>query len=122
MGKKVIDRFVEYMKYANLNDNQVTVQAGLSNAIIGKAKKDTHDLSAGNISKLLYAYKDLDARWLLTGEGEMLVRDDIATSNNVESSSVLDIINKMLELQTELTRLEDENKALKQMLGISKAG
>ena len=50
---KVVDRFVIYMKLVGLNDNKVTVAAGLSNGILGKAKNSTHDLSAQNISKLL---------------------------------------------------------------------
>ncbi|MFK2275594.1 hypothetical protein ACIXO6_02175 [Bacteroides fragilis] len=36
--EKVVDRFVIYMKLVGLNDNKVTVAAGLSNGILGKAK------------------------------------------------------------------------------------
>lgn len=61
------------MEYKGLNDNKVTVEAGISNGLIGKARK-RGSLSQENISKLLQVYSDLDARWLMTGDGKMLIR------------------------------------------------
>jgi phage repressor protein C with HTH and peptisase S24 domain len=60
-----------YLNFKGLNDNQVTVETGISNGIIGKARK-RGALSQENISKLLNTYRDLDANWLFTGMGEML--------------------------------------------------
>lgn len=60
------------MEYAGLNENKVRVQCGLSQGAINTAKKRNKGLGYENIAKILYVYKDLDARWLLTGEGEML--------------------------------------------------
>jgi len=65
------DRLDKYMIYKGLNDNKITVQAGIANGLIGKARK-RGALSQENISKLLYTYTDLNANWLFTGEGEML--------------------------------------------------
>lgn len=62
----------KYMKYKGLNDNKITVAAGISNGLIGKARKKGGSLSQENISKILYTYSDLSADWLLTGRGEML--------------------------------------------------
>ena len=59
------------MKYKGLNDNKITVEAGISNGLIGKARV-RGALSQENISKILYKYPDLDANWLLTGQGSML--------------------------------------------------
>jgi Predicted transcriptional regulator len=65
------------MKYRNLNDNKLTNETGISNGLIGKARK-RGALSQDNISKILYAFPELDANWLLTGKGEMLKLGDTA--------------------------------------------
>ncbi|MBW3518322.1 XRE family transcriptional regulator [Flavobacterium sp. NKUCC04_CG] len=59
------------MIYSGLNDNRITLEAGLSNGIIGKARK-RGALSQDNISKILETYTDLNANWLFTGQGKML--------------------------------------------------
>lgn len=64
-----------YLKLKGLNDNKVTVESGISNGIIGKARI-RGALSQDNISKLLNTYTDLDANWLFTGNGEMLKIND----------------------------------------------
>jgi len=64
-----------YLEYKGLNDNKVTIETGISNGLIGKARK-RGSLSQENISKILYTYKDLDANWLLTGRGQMIQNPD----------------------------------------------
>lgn len=115
--KTFIDRFDEYMNYAGLNDNRVTVQAGITVGLIGSARKRGKSLSGENIGKILYEYKDLNARWLLTGEGEMLYKEaNIPISDN--SDLILNMFNKVIQLQEELKRVELENVELKHKLGI----
>ena len=64
------------MKYKGLNDNKITVEAGIANGIIGKARK-RGSLSLENISKLLLTYPELDADWLILGRGEMIKNNPI---------------------------------------------
>ena len=66
------DRFDKYMKYKGLNDNQVTVMAGLSIGSLGKQRKGSRGLSVDSIAKLLRTFIDLNVEWLLTGQGSML--------------------------------------------------
>ena len=63
-------RLDRYMAFKGLNDNKLTVETGISNGLIGKARK-RGALSQDNISKILHTYSDLDANWLFTGEGSM---------------------------------------------------
>lgn len=42
----VIDRFVKYMNYKGLNDNQVTTQCDLSVGLIGKARQTARRVQA----------------------------------------------------------------------------
>lgn len=87
-GKKIIDRFTNYMNTKGLNDNKVTLDLGLSVGTIGKSRKDGRDLSNRNIEKILNFYTDLDRIWLLTGEGEMLKKGgDVVSGNKVTATN-----------------------------------
>lgn len=73
-------RLDKYLKYKGLNDNQVTVTAGLSVGSLGKQRRGSRGLSSDSIAKLLYSYSDLNAEWLLTGNGSMLKHENNETS------------------------------------------
>ena len=68
---KKIERFDKYMEIKGLNDNKVTIQLGLSVGVLGKSRKPDRDLSDKVVEQILNFYTDLNAVWLLTGEGEM---------------------------------------------------
>lgn len=73
---KKINRFDKYMSFNGLNDNQVTRDLNLSVGLLGKSRKDNRDLSDRVVEQILNFYTDLSRVWLLTGQGEMLVRDE----------------------------------------------
>ena len=70
--REKIGRFDKFMKVKGLNDNQVTIQCGLSQGLLSQARRGKSDLGSGSIEKILSIYQDLNRVWLLTGEGEML--------------------------------------------------
>ena len=65
--------FDTYMKSKGLNDNKVTVECGLSQGLLGQARKGGSDLGKRTIDKILSIYQDINRVWLITGEGNMLV-------------------------------------------------
>ena len=65
------DRLDKYMKSKGLNDNQVTIKAGLSIGSLGKQRKGSRGLSSDSIAKILLAYTDINPGWLITGIGNM---------------------------------------------------
>lgn len=67
-----IERLQCYMHKKGINDNQMTINAGLSVGLIGKAKSNNKGMNAANIEKILLACPDLNPDWLLTGRGDML--------------------------------------------------
>lgn len=79
---KRVDRFDEYMKTKGLNDNQVTKQIGLSIGTLGKSRKEGRDLSDKVIEKILNFYIDLNKVWLLTGEGDMMIKGVVQNNHN----------------------------------------
>lgn len=67
-----IERLQCFMRHFGINDNQLTVDAGLSIGLIGKAKKTGKAMNSSNIEKILNAYPELNPEWLMLGTGEMI--------------------------------------------------
>jgi len=70
--ERKINRLDKYISFKGLNDNKVTVECGLSNGLLGNARRGSADLGDKTIEKILKKYGDLNRVWLITGEGEML--------------------------------------------------
>ena len=102
MDETFIQRLDKYMEYASLNDNKVTVQCGLTVGLINSARKRNKSLSGDNIGKILYVYQELNARWLLTGEGEMLCTPEDSAGN----------ANFIAYLKEEKSKVEQQNHEL----------
>lgn len=83
MEKGFINRLDEYMKANKVNDNQMTVRAALSIGLIAKCRKNGKGMLSDNIEKILLAYPDLSADWLLTGRGEMRKGDSVNTNDSL---------------------------------------
>ncbi len=128
MGKNDIDRrVVEWIRY--LVDNKIYKSeaeylrvVGFGPSKLSEAKKGKAGFRTEDIGLILINNENLNARWLMTGQGEMLLQ---GTCNQVDSNKNelhLELINKMLDMQTELTKLKIENEELQDKLGISKVG
>ena len=129
MSETFIDRLDRYKEYACLNDNQITIKSGLTVGIINSARKRGSSLSGENIEKIwsqwasqiLRAFKDINARWLLTGEGEMIQNDGAFAASNSNNDSLTIYLgkeNKELkvkneELNREIGKLEGQIIELK---------
>ncbi|MDR0830384.1 MAG: hypothetical protein LBN95_09805 [Prevotellaceae bacterium] len=101
------ERLDKYMKIKQLNDNKITVEAGISNGLIGKGRK-RGAISQENISKILQKYTDLNANWLLTGEGEMLKKEH-QPNTNIGHSGNNSKITGNIEINTFQSDLEKAN-------------
>lgn len=89
--REKFNRFDKYMKVKGLNDNQVTIQCGLSQGLLGQARTGKSDLGNKTIEKILNVYQDLNKVWLLTGEGEMLA-NHITNHNVVHGNATNSIV------------------------------
>jgi hypothetical protein len=72
MNEDFFDRLDKYMNFIGLNDNKITVQAGLPVGALGKQRRGGRGLSVQSIAKILHTYPDINAEWLITGDGEMI--------------------------------------------------
>ena len=102
------ERLDEFFNYKNLNDNQVTVETKIPNGLIGKGRI-RGSLSLKNIAKILNTYKSLDANWLLTGKGEMFLKDN-QTKISSDTKAQKDSLNKLFYNYMELTADTNKNQ------------
>lgn len=80
-SKTVIERLSEYIKAKQISRSRLEKEAGLANGYLRNSKGG---LGAQKLSDILKVYPDLNPKWLLTGEGEML---DSMTNEKVTDSS-----------------------------------
>jgi len=71
----LVDRLSKYMECSGLSANKLTVDAGLSVGLIGKAMNNRTGINSDSIEKILRAFPDLNPTWLLTGKGEMTLTE-----------------------------------------------
>ena len=102
--REKISRFVQYLEYKGINDNQATVECGLSNGLIGQARSGKSDLGAKTIDKILNAYQDLSRVWLLTGEGNMLTEQDVPVVSQPTESTLVGYLERKVSDQEILIR------------------
>lgn len=111
-----MDRLGQYMVYAGLNDNRLTVLSGMTVGILNSARKRGKGMSSDNLEKILRVCKNLNARWLLTGEGEMLGSEPVVHSPDalqILKEQNKELMEKIAELSRELGDKERQLAELK---------
>lgn len=74
-----VDRLDQYAAYKGYNDNKITRDTGISVGTLGKSRKPGKDITGRTCEAILSRYPELNRRWLMKGEGPMLVSDDHRT-------------------------------------------
>ena len=94
------------MEKQGINDNQMTVKASLSIGLLGKAKKSGKDMAAESIEKILCAYPELSADWLLTGRGEML-RSELPAAGKTDPATFMQLVDTIRQQAQEIGQLKE---------------
>lgn len=66
------DRIKEYMDYKSISAGELATLLEVQRSNISHVLNGRNKPGASFIEKFLISFPDLDARWLMTGEGEML--------------------------------------------------
>ncbi|MCK3686058.1 helix-turn-helix transcriptional regulator [Maribellus sp. YY47] len=66
------DRIKEYMDYKSINAGELALMLDVQRSNISHILNGRNKPGAAFIEKMLTVFPDLDARWLLTGAGEMI--------------------------------------------------
>lgn len=78
-----------FMQKQGINDNQLTIRSGLSNGIIRRVVREGKGLTTDNLEKILKAYPELSADWLLIGRGPMLIKKASPEQSEVNESPTI---------------------------------
>ena len=105
MEEIFIDRLQAFFDYEGLNDNQITVSAGLSVGLINRTRKDRSGMNSGNLTKILNAYPQLSADWLLTGKGHMIKSEYEQQPHHEEKSAEEFTINDEMDKSSMLIQM-----------------
>jgi len=62
---------IKLIEDLGLNQAEFSKKCNINPRVISDIKKPNHGIKADTLRKILITYKNLNARWLLTGEGEM---------------------------------------------------
>jgi transcriptional regulator with XRE-family HTH domain len=77
-------RLIEFLAYLGIGQTKFEEKVGISRGLINNIKGD---ISLGTVKKIISTYPELNKDWLLTGEGDMLIKPAsqpvVATSNGV---------------------------------------
>ena len=78
----VKERLMTFLRYLEVGQRKFEMTCGLSNGYINNIKQS---ISPAKLSKITSTYPELNAGWLMTGEGEMLKSSvsQSANGNNV---------------------------------------
>lgn len=122
----IIDRLEQFMDSQGINNNQMTVKAGLSVGLIGSARKKRTGLHSNNIEKILHAYPELNPSWLITGRGKMLPNgydqkkeDNVSVIEDPEQdyrSSVKDLRDTIAILKKQLAEARKDRELLRKII------
>jgi poly(3-hydroxybutyrate) depolymerase len=84
----------------------MTVKASLSVGLLGKAKKSGKDMAAESIEKILCAYPELSADWLLTGRGNMTKETDEKPAMS-DTGTVMQLVDTIRQQAQEIGQLKE---------------
>lgn len=67
-----IDRIYEFVSYKDISISEFSINIGVSNGYLAKQKSASANIGSHIIEKLVSAYPEINADWLITGRGVML--------------------------------------------------
>ena len=86
MGTTVKQRLIEYLGYKGVGQVKFAKNVGLSNGFVHNI---VNSIQPKTIDKITKYYTDLNAAWLLTGEGEMLKDPALHKATPCENGNIL---------------------------------
>ena len=113
----ISDRIGQIIKDRGISTRAFEQQIGCSNGVISKCINKGTDISSQWVTKIIETFVEINPRWLLTGEGSMLVDEGAApTANGVQpvtnDAGTAQMMQVMLEQAKEIGRLQEQVRQL----------
>lgn len=91
----IIDRLKQYIDSKGITISAFERSIGMSNASLNKSFKRGKSIRSDNLEQILLVYPDINPSWLLTGKGEMLIKNNEASAISVKLVSIGDNIHTL---------------------------
>ena len=113
----ISDRIAQIIKGQGLSTRAFEQQIGCSNGVISKCINKGTDISSQWVTKIIETFVEINPRWLLTGEGSMLVDEGAAPTPNgaqpvTNDANTAQMMQVMLEQAKEIGRLQEQVRQL----------
>lgn len=129
--KPVNTRFIQLMKYFRYNKNSLAIALGVSAPSIGHIEKHRNFPGFELILKLIELHPNINANWLVTGEGEMIKGERnydkeildmsrqirmLHENNSWKADKIEDLESKIADLESKLEEEKTEVKRLNEII------
>ena len=113
----ISNRIGQIIKDRGISTRAFEQQIGCSNGVISKCINKGTDISSQWVTKIIETFVEINPRWLLTGEGPMLVDGGAAPTPNVaqpvtNDAGTAQMMQVMLEQAKEIGRLQEQVRQL----------
>lgn len=75
MGENTLGRIKKYIEYKGITVSAMERGAKMSNGSLASQLKNNKTIGVDKLENILKAFPDINAAWLLTGRGAMLLED-----------------------------------------------
>ncbi|MBN2663053.1 MAG: hypothetical protein JXR68_05340 [Bacteroidales bacterium] len=107
------DRIQKYMDYKSISAGELAGILNVQRSNISHILNGRNKPGAAFIEKFLISFPDLNARWLLTGQGDMIVKDNNPTNQTdtfeaeikVKEPKPINAINNMIQDDKPVTKI-----------------
>lgn len=106
----MLNRIKKYIDYKGISVSAFEKSIGMSNASFGKSLKNGGSIGGDKLEIILSVYPDINAEWLLTGDGEMLKSTSKMKISHIDNDWIL---KRFEEIVAENALLKKENEELK---------
>ena len=109
----VLKRLKQFIDYKGIKVSAFEKAIGMSNASFGKSLKNGGTIGADKLENILKTYPELNADWLLRGDGDMLIQsEDSVTKNPTLDFMIRHMASEIEELKAKVKHLESKNDKL----------
>lgn len=68
----ILDRILMFLDHKNISERKFSSSIGASSSYLASIKSGNRSIGGDTLQNILITYQEIDAQWLMTGEGEMI--------------------------------------------------
>lgn len=100
----VVERILQFIDYKRISKSEFYRKTGLSNGFLDKVK----DIGSSKLELILKAYPEINLKWLVLGEGEMLIVGSVDVISD-RDQYIIELQKKNIEfMEIEIDELKKE--------------